>query len=40
MNNIIPHFTVFWIMLLQEFQSFDNDLFNEINLYDSYEVLS
>ena len=40
MNNIIPHFTVFKILLLKKFQSFDNDLFNEINLYDSYEVLS
>ena len=40
MNNIIPHFTVFQILFFKEFQSFDNDLFNEINLYDSYEVLS
>ena len=40
MNNIIPHFAVFKILFLLLFQSFDNDLFNEINLYDSYEVLS
>lgn len=40
MNNIISHFTVFWILFLLKFQSFGNDLFDDINLYDSYEVLS